>query len=77
MSQIDSASDGRCIASGQLVTPYVIEPEITVICPECGADVPLLAGTEPDAPTYAIVTHRSARDLPRRQRDGTQLMLGF
>jgi hypothetical protein len=77
MSQALQIADGRCIASGQSVTPFVIERLMTVLCPECGADVPLLATEDLDGPEFTIISHSPRQTIGGKRLRGTQLMFGF
>ena len=69
------APDGRCLASGQIVIPYVDEPVVTVICPECGSDVPLDRLDGAAHPRFTIAKHGPGQTTRQRPRAGTQLML--
>jgi hypothetical protein len=76
MNDAPKLHDGRCTASGQTITPYVIEPLMTMLCPECGADVPLHP-TDASPADWEIIPHEPRQAIGRRSIRGTQLMLGL
>ena len=74
MSQTLGIADGRCIASGRSVRPFIIEPLMTVLCPECGADVPVQPFELDSSTGYQIIAHQPRIAEGGRRWRGTQLM---